>query len=171
MSEEITVIKREETRALAISEKVGTMKLGKVMGPAYMLIMDLMKKAGVECGKDNIPFTVYKNIDWEQQNKTGLFAMINMMFFHKWDMDIGIPCPETVKAEGRAREIKLQAGEFVQTMHRGPYMKVGETYKKIQAYAMGKGIKLKNYSIEFYQNDPRETPATELKTEVLVPVK
>jgi effector-binding domain-containing protein len=146
------------------------MKLGKVMGPAYMEIMESMKKQGIEVNEKNIPFTKYKNIQWDSMNKKGLFAFIHMMFFQKWDMDIGIPCTEQAKAEGRIQKIKLEKGKFLRAMHVGPYMKVGDTYNTIRSFAADKNLKLSNYSLEFYLNDPRETPAAELKTEVFVPV-
>ncbi|MFC1586300.1 GyrI-like domain-containing protein [Fibrobacterota bacterium] len=170
MAEEITVQDREEQPALCISEKVGTMKLGKVMGPAYESIMELLKRQNTPTTEKDIPFTLYKHIIWDDLDKKGLFAFIHMMFLHKWDMDIGIPCPESATGEGRIKKMKLAAGRFIRTVHRGPYMKVGDTYKKIRLYAAEKSLKLNNYSIEFYLNDPRETPSSELETEVLVPI-
>ncbi|MBF0234358.1 MAG: GyrI-like domain-containing protein [Desulfamplus sp.] len=170
MSEDITMIERSEQQALCISETVGTMKLGKVMGPAYQAIMDHFKEHDIKCGEKDIPFTKYKNIDWEKLNRKGLFAMINMMFFHKWEIDIGIPCPESATGEGLIKKMQLESGKYVRTIHKGPYMKVGDTYKKIRTYAIEHNLKFENYSIEFYLNDPREIPASQLETEVLVPV-
>ncbi len=80
MSEDINIIKRSEQQTLCISEIVGTIKLGKVMGPAYQSIMDHLKKHDIKCGEKDIPFTKYNNIDWEKMNRKGLFAVINMMF-------------------------------------------------------------------------------------------
>ncbi len=171
MSEDISIIERSEQHALYIPETVGTMKLGKVMGPAYEKIMEYLKKQEIEMNENDIPFTRYKNIEWERMNKKGLFAFIHMMFFHKWEIDIGIPCPDAVPGEGNIRKTVLEPGKYLRTIHRGPYMKVGDTYKQMQSYAARQNIALKNYSIEFYMNDPRETPASQLETEVLIPVR
>jgi len=170
MSEEIRIVERVEQHALYISECVGTLKLGKVMGPAYQEIMDLREKNNIECGEGDIPFTVYENVDWEQCQKKGPFAFIKMLFFYKWQLKIGIPSPESVRAEGRMETMKLAAGKYVRALHVGPYMKVGETYTKLQAFATEKDIQLKNSSIEFYLNDPRSVDAAELRTEVLIPI-
>ncbi len=170
MSEQITVIKREKQHALCISEIVGTMKLGKVMGPAYENILEHFKNNEVELGEKDIPFTVYKNIEWDRLKKKGFIVTIQMMFFQKWDLDIGIPCPESVKGNDKAREMYLEPGQYIRLIHNGPYMKVGDTYKKIQSYAGEQNLSLKNYSIEFYLNDPREVSADQLETEVLVPI-
>ncbi len=166
---ELTVIERSEQHTLCISEIVSTMKLGKVMGPAYQAIMDHLKKDGIECGEKDIPFTKYRNIDWDKLSKKGLFATINVMFFHKWEIDIGIPCPESATAEGRIKKMQIDPGKYIRAIHKGPYMKVGDTYDKIRSYATEQNLDLKSYSIEFYLNDPRETPPSQLETEVLVP--
>ena len=170
MVDEITTIERAEQHALCISKTVGTMKLGKVMGPAYLAIMEHLKKQDIEMSEKDIPFTIYKNLDWDKLAQKGPIAFINMMFVHKWDMDIGIPCPESATGDGSIKKIKLEAGKFVRAIHRGPYMKVGDTYLKIRAYAAEQNILFKNYSIEFYLNDPREVKSADLETEVFIPI-
>ena len=170
MSEEVTIIEKSDKNTLCISTIAPTMKLGKVMGPAYRAIMDTMAEQNVKCGDENIPYTKYKNIDWEEQNKTGFIAMFKMLFFHKWEMDIGIPCPESVTGSGSIKQKKLEGGKYLRSLHVGPYQKVGETYKKILSFAKSQNLDVKNFSIEFYLNDPKVVPAAQLETEVLVPV-
>ncbi len=171
MSEPISVVERDQRHALCISETVGTMKLGKVMGPAYHAILERLKNQNIDLGTEDIPFTVYKHMDWDKLNQKGFLATINMMFFYKWEMDIGIPCPESAKGEGNIKDITLASGKYVRAIHKGPYMKVGDTYKDIHRYASENNYTFKDYSIEFYLNDPREVPASELETEVLVPIQ
>lgn len=171
MSEAISVVERGEQHALCISETVGTMRLGKVMGPAYQAILKRLQEQNIELSDRDIPFTIYKHIEWNKVNQKGLLATIHMMFFHKWDMDIGIPCPESVRGEGNIKDTTLESGKFVRAVHRGPYMKVGNTYQKILLYSSENNCSFKDYSIEFYLNDPREVPASQLETEVLVPLQ
>jgi len=170
MSELITIVQHPSRHALAVAEKVGTMKLGKVMGPAYQEITDLLKKQNIECGAQDVPFTLYKNVNWDTMNKKGFFAMVTMLFFHQWDMEIGIPCPEQATGEGRIHSITLDEGKYIRAIHTGPYMKVGDTYTCMQHYAAEQQMRLKPLSIEFYLNDPRKVKPEELETEVLVPV-
>jgi len=170
MSREISIIERTEQHALCVSEIVGTLKLGKIMKHAYQPIIDHLKEHEIKLGESNIPFTLYKNLDWEKINKKGLFSVIDMLFFYKWDMDIGIPCPGTVPAAGCIKKIQLESGKYIRMIHKGSYKKVGNTYKKILDYVTKQNLKIENYSIEFYLNDPREIQTSQLETEVLVPI-
>jgi len=170
MSREISIIERTEQHALCVSEIVGTLKLGKVMKPAYQQIIDHLKQHQISLGEDNIPFTKYKNLDWEKINKKGLFSVIDMLFFYKWDMDIGILCPDTVAGAGYIKKIQFEPGKYIRMIHKGSYKKVGNTYKKILDYVAEQNHKIENYSIELYLNDPREVETSQLETEVLVPI-
>jgi len=170
ISKEITIIERAEQHALCVYENVGTMKLGKVMRPAYQQITDHLNENKISLGENIIPFTMYKNLDWEKINKKGLFSLIDMLFFYKWEMEIGVPCPASVMGVGRIKKKQLQSGKYIRVIHEGSYKKVGNTYKKILDYASEKNLKVENYSIEFYLNDPREIQTSQLETEVLVAI-
>jgi len=170
MSNDVTIIEKEARHALAISDIVGTMKLGKVMRPAYEEIMAAINEQGIDLAPEDVPFTLYRNIDWDSFDKKGVLATIKVMFFHKWDIQMGIPCPESAKASGRIASLTLDAGKFIRTIHKGPYMKVGDAYNKIKAFAKQENLNLKDYSVEFYLNNPREVAETDIETEVLVPV-
>ncbi|MBL0690882.1 MAG: GyrI-like domain-containing protein [SAR324 cluster bacterium] len=168
MTDKISIVKREAINSLCIFDVVGTMKLGKVMGPAYEKISDSLKEQGIPFGKKDLPFTMYKDINWDGFCEKGIIAMIKMMFFKKWNLQMGITCPDEAKASGKIKKETLSAGKFIRAIHQGPYMKVSETYIKIQAFANKENIALKDYSIEFYLNDPREVAPEDIKTEVLV---
>jgi effector-binding domain-containing protein len=170
MSDEISIVQKESRSALCISDVVGTMKLGKVMGPAYKEIINTLKEQDVIPSEDDIPFTVYRNIDWSSFDKKGPISMLKMMFFKKWHLEMGIPCPDSAKASGRMKKTELEAGKFVRAIHQGPYMKVSETYDKMRVFAAKENLALKDYSVEFYLNDPREVSAKDIRTEVLVPI-
>lgn len=116
------------------------------------------------------PFTIYKNLDWASLSKKGPLSMIKMMFLKKWDIEVGIMCSESTTGEDNIMKKTVDGGNFIRAIHEGPYMKVSETYKKIMDYARSNNNSVKNYSIEFYLNDPRKVPESELKTEILVPI-
>lgn len=170
MSEEITIVTREKQIALTISDVVGTMKLGKVMGPAYESIAAELTKQGVQFGEGDIPFCKYSNLDWEQLSKKGIFSFINVMFFQKWHLEMGIPCPESAEGKDNIKKSELEAGCFVRAIHTGPYMKLKDTYEKVTTFAAENNLSFKDYSVEYYLNDPREISADQLKTEVLVAI-
>ena len=167
---EITIVQKKQEYALCESKIVGTLSLGKVMAPIYKSISEILKKHDIEFGDNCMPFAKYNNVNWDQLNKKGFLSAINLMFFYKWDLSIGITCPESISPEGNLDKMNIIFGDYVRMIHKGPYQKVGETYEKILEYAKREKIETGTYSIEFYLNDPRETPKNFLKTEVLVPI-
>ena len=167
MSQNVELITREQQKALIIKDSVGTLKLAKVMGPAYAKIMDYLKGKNVELCT---PFTSYHVGNWEETvNMSGL-KMFFSLFTKKWDIEMGFEVPANIDGSGEIQAITLPAGKYLQTMHIGPYNKVGESYKKIYKYAKEQKHTLGNCSYEFYLNDPRETPQNKLETQILVPV-
>lgn len=171
MSEAITVINRDREHSLMVPAQVGTMKMGTVLGPAYAKVHDQLTAHQTDIDDSNRPYTLYRNIDWDQMNKKGFFAQLNMMFFKKWDLEIGITCPPEVPQTEGVEKLWLEAGRYVRAIHIGPYRKVGDTYTRIRHYAAEQGLgSFKPFSIEFYLNDPGEVPEADLQTEVLVPL-
>ncbi len=171
MSDEITIIERQAQHAVMIPAVVGTMKMGKVMGPAYASIMAHLKANNIELQNTDMPFTVYRNINWDEMNKKGFLATLKMMFVKKWDLEIGISCPELTPPGDEIQKLTLEAGRYLRAIHTGPYRMVGGTYTRIRNFASEQNLgTFKDYSIEFYLNDPGEVAAEELQTEVLVPL-
>jgi AraC family transcriptional regulator len=168
MSNPVKLITRDEQKALVIRDQVSTLKLPKVMGPAYMKIAEYMKKKGAE--PTEAPFTSYKVDNWDEAiNIKGLKAIISL-FTKKWDIEMGFPLTEDVPATDSIEISTLLGGEYIQILHVGPYQKVGDTYKKIYQYVQEHNLVLDNQSYEFYRNDPRDTPKDKLETLVLIHV-
>lgn len=171
MSDEISVVQKEERTALCISDRVGVMKIAKIAGPAYTEILESLKKQGITPQESDIPFTLYRQVDWSCFAKGGFIQMIKMLFFTKLNLEMGIPCPDSAVASGRIEKKKIEAGKFIRTIHHGPYKKLGDTYNKALAFAATENLTLKDYSVEFYLNDPCITPEKELRTELLLPIE
>lgn len=169
MSQEVELVTKEAKSALVITESVGTFKLGKVMGPAYMEIQNYLNQNGIQIKE--APFTIYQVENWEETiNMSGLKAIISL-FIKKWNIEMGFEIPESMEGVGRIKPITLPRGQYLQTMHLGPYHKVGDSYKKIYQFSKENGYALGNCSYEYYLNDPRETPKDKLETKVIVPIK
>ena len=168
---QVTQITREQQHALCISDAVTTMQLGKVMGPAYKRIMNELEKQNIPLDDKAIPFTIYHRIDWESFDKKGPVSMFKMLFLKKWHIDMGIPVPPEAHGVYDIRMLRIEGGTFLCTVHSGPYQKVGEAYERIRSKAKSEGLTLASSSMEYYLNDPREVKPTELKTEVLVPLR
>jgi len=92
------------------------------------------------------------------------------MFTKKWNMLIGFPVKEKTEGEGNIKSGSIEKGRFVKAIHRGPYQKVGETYKLMTDYIKKENFKIKNESIEYYLNDPKTTKKEDLETIVLIPI-
>ncbi|HPM75835.1 MAG TPA: GyrI-like domain-containing protein [bacterium] len=65
---------------------------------------------------------------------------------------------------------KWKEGRAMQTLHVGPYDKLGESYAKIAAHAQERGWTPQGPAHEVYLSDPRRTKPENLKTIVRLPI-
>jgi effector-binding domain-containing protein len=91
-------------------------------------------------------------------------------FTKKWHFQAGIPTGIQLETSGLMNCRKIGKKSYIKTVHHGPYHKVGQTYKKMYAWAKERDEVLGDESIECYLNDPRETKKSMLETMVLIPV-
>jgi len=130
-----------------------------------------------------------KNIDFKVSNLECLWFMTDPANtpreLWEWQMLVRIPEALTAADLDRAREevkkkrdldtsdverISWEEGKAVQTMHVGPYDKLGETYQKLDQYAREKGLTPQCPGHEIYISDPRRVPPEKIKTIVRMPV-
>lgn len=168
MSNTVELINRETQHALAIHDYVGTLKLGRVMGPAYMKIAAYMHENDSE--PQEAPFTCYRIDNWDEALRMEGFKAFLALFTKKWDVTMGFPTPEKMQGDGSIQPIEIPAGPYFKTTHVGPYPKVGDAYKRLSAYAEEHNLALGARCYEYYLNDPRETPKDQLQTLIFVPV-
>jgi len=171
MSSDITIKEIAPSPALSIKAEVGTFKMAKIMGPAYEKIMAHYQANGIETTEQDIPYCIYHDTDWDQVKKKGIVSMIKLMFFHTWKLEMGIPAKTACSPAQEMVSAAVPSGKFLCTIHKGPYMKVSETYDKLIAYAEQNNLSFDSFSMERYLNDPREVQSSEIQTEVLVPLK
>lgn len=78
----------------------------------------------------------------------------------------GAPLPEGLA------ELRLPAGRYAVTTHLGPYATLGDTWVRLMGeWLPASGRRLgEGLSYEVYVNDPRNTPAHELRTDLYVPL-
>jgi hypothetical protein len=69
------------------------------------------------------------------------------------------------------RRVARNEGRAIQVLHVGPYDRVGDSYRKLGAYAKEYGLELESIGHEVYLNDPRRTAPEKLKTIVRMPVR
>lgn len=167
---EIRVITVEEKQAIVIKDKVGMMKLASIMGPAYSKIQEVCQFEGVHI--DEVPFTSYVVENWQKTTQMGFFAMIANVLFHKWEIEMGflINGKAALDHLDDIDVITIPGGQYLEAKHIGPYQKVGDTYKKLYAFACKNNLAMGPKSYEYYENDPTITPQEKLETKVLVPL-
>ena len=166
MANGIQIVKREEQKVLVIRNNVSMLKVPKTIGSAYTRIDEFMKSKGRE--PEGAPFTSYKVDDWEKTVSISGLRMFISIFTQKWDIESGFHAPPDMDGEGPIKAVIQPSGEYFDTVHIGPYHKVGEVYKKIYALAKEQNRRLDNRAYEYYENDPANTPKDKLETRVIV---
>lgn len=58
----------------------------------------------------------------------------------------------------------------VRAIHKGPYQKVGDTYKEIIDWAEANDVELADYTMENYINDPTTVAKEYIETLILIPI-
>ena len=66
--------------------------------------------------------------------------------------------------------IEIDSQTCVRTIHRGPYQKIGDTYKEIVDWAVANDVELANHTMESYINDPTAVAREDIETLILIPV-
>jgi effector-binding domain-containing protein len=115
--------------------------------------------------ENNLPidgpvFALYNDFDLTNQHASFISAIAI-----KGDIKVEVEAPFMMG--------ELDGGDFIKATHTGPYPHLGNGWAAAMGYARAKKIKTKKspIGIEFYLNDPTTTPANELITEIVLPVK
>lgn len=169
MENQIEIIDKEQEFTIEKRVDATMLKMPVIIKNTYLEILDFLKNKNSE--PSQAPFVRYLNVNWKEAMEESKLKAFIKIFFRKWQMLIGFPVKEKIDGKGDLRSGFIQAGKYIKTIHKGPYQKVGSTYKRIVSYAGTKNLKLKNESIEIYTNDPRTTRKEDLETVVLVPVE
>ncbi len=168
MQTDIIVEQQNTQHTLEIAVRIPLFKIPKVLGDCFPRI-----KQHIEASDSKLagaPYARYLNIDWEVVRKQGMLGQIWQLLTHKQPMRIGMPVASAAGGTDEIQPSEITAGEYVKTIHVGPYHKVGETYKRIAEWAAKQNIVMADNSIESYFTDPGEVPAEELQTLILIPV-
>ncbi len=86
----------------------------------------------------------------------------------KWR--IGIPIAKEAQPVAPLQKDVFDHPQVAFALHVGPYEKIGETYAKISAFIDQNGWRMSGPAMEMYLDNPEETPADKLRTEISIPV-
>ncbi len=146
-------IKEVEARPTACIRTKTTMdKLGEVMGPMYGEIMGALQPTGVTPA--GMPFARYYDM---QGNDV--------------DLECGIPLSSAVELSGRVAACELPGGRVATVTHVGPYDQLKGTWEGIMGWVQSEGLTPNGAPWEVYVDDPTKVDASQLRTEICVPVQ
>jgi effector-binding domain-containing protein len=169
MPEQIEVIERHADGTLEIRATAAVFKMPMVIGSSLKKIVSLINEHSTI--PSGAPFVRYVNFSWDKLNNEGKFMSFIRMFTRKWEMHIGFPIVLDITPTGEIQKGLIPKGKYVKSIHRGPYKKIGVTYKSMNEWIKKEGLSVKNEAIEFYLNDPRIVKKEDLVTEILIPLK
>lgn len=106
-------------------------------------------------------------LDEQGLHPTGApFGRYSMPEGGAFDAEIGFPCNDVVKPEGRVEACDLPGGRVARTMHVGPYGDVGAAYEAAIAWLTEEGYVVEGRPWECYLDGPE---VAEPRTEVFIP--
>ena len=169
MPQEIKVVERSLGTGLEIEARCSVFKLPKLLGENYGKISAYCEASGLELV--DMPYARYLGIDWEKEARRGALGMLKQMLMEKMHSAAGrfVSAPGDGDESVKPRDFGTQ--QYLSTVHVGPYMQVGQTYKRLIAHATAEGLALIDHSIEHYVDDPTTVDKTELRTEVMIPLR
>lgn len=168
MTHEIELIEKEFGNVIEVEEFVPMTKMSSVMGKNFTEIKKYLEKNNIECTEP--PYAKYLDIDWDIQMKKGFLANLIEAFTKKWHFKVGFVISNKVEDFEEKKSDFIIKQKYIQTTHLGAYHKVGNTYKRLYAWAKDNDLKLSGVSFEFYLNDPQIVKKDKLETRVLIPI-
>ena len=168
-TETIEIVEREAVPTLEISVRTTILWMPKRIGQSYGRLAQYIEAHQGEFS--GVPYVRYLEIDWNAlMRERRLFAFFKM-FTRSWNLRVGFPLKQALDGEGEVRSAAFPAGQYLQTLHTGPYENLNDAYNRLYAFAKEKGLTLKPECIEEYLNDPDVVGKEALETRVLVPVE
>ena len=141
-----------EQPILSIRTHSSMISLSKALGKAFEKLEDRLKELGEE--PSGAPFVAYYNMN-----------MLNL------DIEIGFPVKRPLEGNAETKAGIQPAGKYAMTMHQGPYNKVRLAYNALTKKVKDEGYQATGVAYENYLNDPMNTKASDLLTQVVFPLK
>ena len=168
MSLDVQIEEQPPLHALEVARNAPMWKIPKLLGEDFPRIdKHITAHGGTRTGA---PYVRYMEIDWQQMRNCGPLRMLWQMLTSKQPMRIGMAVEAPVEGDGDIEAVVIESRNCVRTIHRGPYQKVGDTYKEIVDWAEANGVELANYTMENYINDPTTVAKEDIETLILIPV-
>lgn len=137
---------------LYIRTRASQEKLPQVIGESYKKIAEYMIGLGTPPMK--APYTAYYKLDMQDL-----------------DAEMGFPVSKALPENSDIKAREIEAGKAVCALYKGAYSEMEVPYGQILKWIEENGYQLAGVSYEYYHNSPQDVPASELLTEIVIPVK
>lgn len=141
---------RQPTLTMRAVQPVG--ELPAFFGKAFGGVMQYLQHLGKQPG--GMPFGIYYNLDMQAL-----------------DVEAGFPVLEDLPGKGEIQASEIPAGEYICTVHTGPYDSMEPAYDALTKWARDNGYTPLGIAYEYYLNDPGEDASVEALTEIRFPVR
>jgi effector-binding domain-containing protein len=126
--------------------------LPEVLTREYGRVMQALGKQGLN--PSGPPFVVYYNMDMQDL-----------------DIEAGLAVAGDFANDGDVLRSEIPAGRVATCLYTGPYDHIREAYDVLMAWMKDQGLRESGPAYEFYLNDPGNTPAEQLQTDVRIPIE
>jgi effector-binding domain-containing protein len=99
------------------------------------------------------------------------FAIYHAMDPQGLDVEAGVPVERPLSGSGEVRAGELPGGRSATTVYTGPYRSIGVAYDALSTWVEAHGLQPNGDPCEFYLNDPSSTPAEQLQTKLVMPIR
>lgn len=158
-----TIVDREPQLYAAVHRTVSMADFGSIIGPSFGAVAEFVAQHSAEdSGPSFIKYTV---IDME-----GVM-----------ELEFGIPIEKRVEGSGEVFVSELPSGRYATVTHTGPYDELYTVTSMLVGWAKENGVEWDSAPegagerfvsrIEWYLNDPADTPADQLQTRLDFKVK
>jgi effector-binding domain-containing protein len=121
--------------------------LPQALGEAYGAIGRYLALSGGR--RAGAPFVAYHNMDMQDL-----------------EVDIGLPVAKRLKGTDTIRSSVIPRGTYAVCVHQGPYTELHQAYTALAGWMAENGHQATGPSYEVYLNDPSQTPAEKLLTQI-----
>jgi effector-binding domain-containing protein len=137
---------------LTIRTRTSVQEIGNVLAESYEAIAQYLEELG-ECPAGP-PFSAYYNEDMQDL-----------------DVEIGFPVARELPGRGDIQPRQIPGGQVATCLYTGPFSGIGQAYEPLAEWMTKHGHEPTGVAYEFYLTDPDETPAEELQTQIVFPLK
>ena len=146
------LIQQPKQAVLTVRTHTPVSELARTIAEAYGKIVAYLGEVNEQaCGE---PFVAYYNMDMKAL-----------------DVEMGLPVAKDLPGKDDVHLGLLPEGPAAACLFTGPYSAMEPAYLELSEWVALNGYEATGVSYEFYLNDPANTPALELKTRIMFPLK